>query len=267
MQSLLPLAVDLNDEVSVPLCSLELLKATKAEQVEGEPETWRFAGVASDESRDVDGDEILKKHLDLSYAQSRGYVNWDHSRAPADQLGFLEKAVLITDKNRKKLGTELGVDIPDTASVYVEGELYQHVPKAGEVHQILKSSGKDRHGLGISLDGVMARDAEKGGIVKAYVRGVALTPVPAHPKTIARLRKSLSAYRLLEDGETPADLVQAITDGVVEELRKSAGGGGRLTRDEAILFLLRKRPKWNYDLASKVVQFTVRNQSATGDTR
>jgi len=62
------------------LLTFDLLKVSKGS------EGWSFSGVASDEGEDEDGDAILRKQLDISYAQQRGYVNWNHSRNPADHL-------------------------------------------------------------------------------------------------------------------------------------------------------------------------------------
>lgn len=240
------------DPISLCEAKMYLFKETDADSLDA----WKFAGIASDESEDEDGDKILKKSLDLSYAQKRGYVNWHHSRAPADQIGYLTKAVIVTNKNKDVIQQGLEIPVSDSASVYVEGELYKHVDRAIEVHNIMKSQGAGAPGLGLSLDGMVARDIESNGVVKAYVRGVAVTPIPAHPNTLSRLKKSLQGYAMLKEaGFAPADLPAAIAKEVVEAMKKSADEA--MSADEATLWLLRQRPHWTYDLASKVVQFTL----------
>jgi len=240
--------------------NLILFKTAESEDVDA---PWKFAGIASDESEDVDGDKILKKSIDLTYARERGFVNWDHSRDPSNQLGFLTKAILVTDKNKEKLAEELGMPLAGTASVYVEGELYKNVKKAAEVWDIMKSTPSGVSGLGISLDGVIARDRLTSNIVKAFVRGVAITPVPAHPKTLLRLRKSLQGYAMMEDSGLPPELPAEIAAIVVDELKKHLSIESqtkiKLNDDEAILWLLKKRPRFTYDIAKKVLQFTKEN--------
>jgi len=60
------------------------------------------------------------------------------------------------------------------------------------------------------------------------------------------LRKSL-----LSDSSSE---VLRTTDGVVREaLLKS------LSREEAILFVLKQKPKWTFELASQVVDYTLQN--------
>ena len=119
-------------------CSL-LLKAD-----EGEEGFWNFAGIASDSSKDTDGDEILSKSLDVSYAKKRGFVNWNHSREPEDQIGFIRTIKVIQKSEIKDFSKQLGRELSPSASLYVEGELYKHVQKAKAVRDIMKSAPKDR---------------------------------------------------------------------------------------------------------------------------
>lgn len=237
-----------------PLFGATLLLKSVEEQ--GDDKPWKFSGIASDESTDVDGDVILKKSIDLSYAQQRGYVNWDHSRQPEDQLGFLTKATIIGSKQLSELKKSYP-QLADTASVYVEGELYRELPKAQHVYNIMKSTTDGNIGLGLSLDGAVARDVKNGGVVKAFVRGVAITAQPAQPKTLVRLTKSLQAYSELQDVGLPADLPAAIAGQVVELLQKGAAAPAGMNHDQAVLYVLKQRPAWSYELASKVVTFTM----------
>jgi len=248
-------ALDLPDQ---PLLGLNLM--LKAIEPESEDAPWRFAGIASDESEDVEGDKILRKALDVTYAAQRGYVNWDHSRKPADQIGFLTKCEILNKDRIQELSKALG-SIPETATVYVEGELYRHMPNAKETFSLLKSVPAGAVGPGLSLDGAVARDRANGDVVKAFVRGVAITPAPAHPSTVARLKKSLLAYDAIAglEGQLPTDLSLSIARDVVTELKKHADVEQPpvLTHDEAVMFVLRKRPHFTYELASKLVQYTM----------
>ena len=246
------------DQADQPLLGMNLL--LKAIEPENEDAPWRFAGIASDESEDVEGDKILRKALDVSYASQRGYVNWDHSRKPGDQIGFLTKCEILNKSRISELRKSFG-DISDSATVYVEGELYKHIPTAKDTFDLLKSVPAGATGPGLSLDGAVARDRSNGGVVKAFVRGVAITPAPAHPQTVARLKKSLQIYDTIAglDGQLPADLPASIAHAVVTELKKSVEGKKppTLSHDEAVLFVLQKRPHFTYELASKLVRYTM----------
>lgn len=237
---------------SAPLFEMNLFKAA------GETETaWKFSGIASDEDIDSDGDVILRKSLDLTYANSRGYVNWNHSREPEYQLGYLTKATIVTKGEVEELRKSGFPTLSETATVYMEGELYKNNPKAQHVHDIMKSTPDGSMGLGLSLDGSMARDVKNGGIVKAFVRGVAITPQPAQPKTLVRMMKSIQAYNSMQGADISSDLPVAIAEHVVDLMAKSAGGSNGMNHEEAVLWVLHQRPKWSYELAKKVVDFTI----------
>jgi hypothetical protein len=232
-----------------PLLNLQLRKSAT--------DPWKIAGIASDESKDVEGDVILRKALDVSYAAQRGYINWDHRRAPEDQIGYLSRCEIIDADKTVELKEKLGIDVPATATVYIEGELYKSVPRAIEVARILESTPVSSPGLGLSLDGVMQRDVATRSVLKAVVRGVAITPYPAHPLTTARLAKALGAMRTLIDD--PAEFAFAEA-GQLESLRKFQGdertSDQGLTTDEAILTVLKHRPTWTLRMAAAVVHHT-----------
>jgi len=232
--------LEINDESLTHGCLL------KAVGVQTEEETWKFAGIASDESKDTDGDVLLKDILDLSYANARGFVNWHHSREPEHQIGFLTKAEIIEGPRIIELEKKFGVELSKTASIFVEGELFRHVKKAQATRDILLSARPGYVGsVALSIDGAIAKDAETGESVKAFIRGVAMTTIPAHVKTLTQLTKSIK--EAMEKTDLGKELIG-------EVLRKG------LDFEQAALWLLKKRPWWTYDIASKVVQLTINNQ-------
>jgi hypothetical protein len=246
---------------SEALFKADLFKAITPEKADG---PWRFQGIASDEGRDVAGDTILRKSLDLSYAAQRGFVNWDHSRQPGDQLGFLTNIEIISPAKLEQLRKSSFPDAPDSASVFVEGELYKHVPKAVEVHNIMKSiaEGSSDGALGLSLDGKIARDTRDRSIVKAFVHGVAMTAAPVHPLTLVKMCKSITAMNAMMGTEgMPVDFAKTVAEEVIkaqtEALLKSHTAAAALSHDEAVLYVLKQRPTWTYDLATKVVSYTL----------
>lgn len=215
--------MDFEETVDQHLFGADLFKATPSE---GDEENWSFRGIASDESRDVDGDQIFRKALDLSYAQERGYANWNHSQEPADQIGYLTKCELITDASRETLSKALGVELQKSATVYIEGSLYPYIERAVTVQRLLKSAPPGR-GLGISVEGGVQR-FKTGQLAKAIVRGVAFTPTPAQTKTMVQLRKSLLAAT------------------------EQTG----LNFEQAVVWVLRKKPSWTYENAAAFVKYT-----------
>jgi hypothetical protein len=222
-------------EILVDDLQLSLLK-----NVESEGRSYRFCGVASDESPDMSSynDEILRKSLDLTYAQRRGFVNWDHSREPQDQLGFLTRAEVIPLEKIAEYEERVGRTLNPTASVYVEGNLYKNVKKVEHVLDILSSVDAGGEGsLGLSLDGASLRDRDTHKLLKAIVRGVAITPSPAHVKTFCSLKKSLEA---VSDG--------GIIDG--------------LTFDAAVIRIMEMRPHISLKLAKNIVRWIVQKKQS-----
>lgn len=207
---------------------IPLLKNGESEEEAG----WKFAGIASDEEMDTDGDVLMKSCLDLTYAKKRGFVNWNHSRDPLDQLGYLTKCELVGEGAfRDELEERFQMPLTKTASLYVEGNLYRHVKRAAAVRDILRSKDVPGYesGLGISVDGMMAKSV-KGEVVKAFVRGVALSAAPAQMNTMCQLVKTL------------------------KEMREESG---KLTKDEAIDWCLNTRPDWTKAFAERFVNYVI----------
>jgi hypothetical protein len=133
----------------------------------------------------------------------------------------------------------LQVPLAKGASLYVEGELYRESAQAQHVYRMLKSIPQGTQGaLGMSVEGGVQR-TKTGGVHRAIVRGVAITPAPAHPETLCRLVKSLSL-----------DVTTAVEGVVAEDAIKKG-----LTESEAIVRLMELRPNYPLGLAKKIVQF------------
>lgn len=198
----------------------------------------RFGGIASSENTDVDGDSILRKMLDVSYIAKRGYVNWDHSRLPSDQLGYVTKAEVIGHNDVAKYEDLLQVSLHKSASLFVQGVFYKHSDKAMDVMKMLKSIPVGQDGaVGMSVEGGVLRS--KDGVVKAIVRGVAITPAPAHPDTLCRMMKSLSLDVSNSVGST------AIEEAMLKGMREN----------DAVLRVMELRPQYDLPLARKLVRY------------
>lgn len=238
----------------ITLCSMNLLM--KADEPQNDDGPWKFAGIASDESPDVEGDAIFKKALDLTYAQKRGYVNWDHGRDPGDQIGFLTKATIIDDTLLAQLNKDFNQSLSKTASIYVEGELYKNVHKAKDVRAVMKSLAPgEGQTLGLSIEGVMAR-TEDDDIVKAFVRGMAFTPAPAHTKTLVQMRKNLAMFNV-EPELAAYDPHTHVETEVIQEV--IAYDASFLGLGEAILSIGNRRPNWSFELVKRVATFLMQH--------
>ncbi len=227
---------------------------------------WKFAGVASDESPDVDEDSIFRKTLDLTYANARGFVNWEHSDAPEDQVGWLEKAELIPPNQVKSFAAKVGqgVKLSKSASVYVEGFLHKYVDRAKHVANLLKSAPPGK-GVGLSLQGALARDGKSGNIVKALVRGIAITAVPAHPQTLVALAKSLrgeaGAERLVASVQVDHEFIREEVARQIEQFQRAEEGGTPLTQAEAMAAIGTRNPHWPYELVDRAVRYAIQSQA------
>jgi hypothetical protein len=147
---------------------------------------WR--GIASSNLRDEEGDVITADQLDVSYLNSRkGFFNWEHGRDVEDILGHINNAIVIkTPADRMRLAHVTGMTIPESATLYLEGE-FGETPKAKAAIELLKAGNQS---LGLSVDGSLLRDKETGKPVRAFVRGVALTAAPTNTATYVELKKS-----------------------------------------------------------------------------
>lgn len=213
---------------------LTLLKSVSPDK---EDELPRFGGIASSEDTDVEGDVILRKMLDISYISKRGYVNWNHSPDPENQLGYTTRAEVIKAGDVPRYEDLLQVTLNKSASLYVEGVFYKESEKAMHVHRLLKSIPPGQDGaIGLSVEGGVLRTSE--GVSRAIIRGVAITPSPAQPDTLCRLMKSLSLG------------VSSPVDGVMVEAIINKG----LTESEAIVKVLELRPHFTLDLAKLMVR-------------
>lgn len=225
--------------------SFQLLKSSSSGDLEDPNYVPTFGGIASSETPDEEGDVILRKMLNVKYISRRGYVNWDHSRQPDDQLGFITTAKVVSAGDVPRYEDLLGTPLSKTSSLYVEGSLYKHVPKAIRVIEMLKSIPRgSQGGLGLSVDGSQLRSPS--GIVQAIVQGVAITPAPAHTETLCRLLKSLGSLGLGLSSSVDGTSANIIPDG--------------LTEAQAVIRVMELRPTFTLELAKRLVRFFLQSK-------
>lgn len=153
-----------------------VIPATIEKSEDGE---WRIMGLASTASRDLQGENINLKGLDLTpIKKGKGVWSYDHKKGPENTLG------IIDTYNLEKKGLYLG------------GYLFKNHDRAKAVHQIMSSLNKsDRGRVGMSVEGVVKQRAGRDGktINKAVISGCALTLNPINTDTYCDLVKSFSS--------------------------------------------------------------------------
>jgi hypothetical protein len=152
-----------------------IVKGVKTDDKTGtEVETYKFEGLASDGTRDLDK-ETMKDCMFI--LDERPVVNWNHKPDPEYVMGAL------TDWTAKR------------GHLFVKGELYPELPKARATINLMEALEKrGKKTLGISVEGqVLERDLlDKTKIRKAKVNAVALCLIPKNGSTWAKLVKSFS---------------------------------------------------------------------------
>jgi len=151
----------------------------KGSAADSEAMTGRIGGIVSTEELDQQGDRLLQKGIDWSYALSKGWFNYEHAAGPDNVLGHPETVVESIHKGH-----------PATR---IEGVLYLHKPKAREIYETAVAMAKsqtDRR-LGFSVEGqVKAREGDR--IIQSKVLNIAITAHPVCAEARLDVLKSLA---------------------------------------------------------------------------
>lgn len=147
-----------------------------ADIIKGDSEgEMRIRGIASDSSKDRQGEYLDPRTMDLS---DFDIINWNHKGKddPSAIIGYPDKSkVKITPNNE----------------LYVEGVLHNNVPMAKATYNLMNALQKSPNGkrLGMSVEGmVLERDPNNPNkITKSKITGVAICPVPVNGATWTEL--------------------------------------------------------------------------------
>lgn len=179
------------------------LKVSKGGKKDGK--RW-IQGIASTDTRDLQGEIVRQNGIDFSYFLKHGYFNDDHKPGPEHKVG--EPTECKVTKN----------------GLWVKGFLFNNKKKADEYWELMNSlsaSGSSRK-VGFSIQGKVKRRAGKE-ISECWIQDIALTPAPVNTTTWAEIAKSLSASKWdFEKSEAPDK------DAEDEEKALTAGGGSPL---------------------------------------
>ena len=224
----------------------------------------RIAGIVSTDHLDKQHEVLLQEGLDFSPFLKDGFFNDNHLKETGKAVGYPERAELRTLPDGRK-------------GWYVEGYLLKGHAAADEIWSLataLERSGAPRR-LGFSVEGsILDRDpADPRRVRKAIVREVAITRCPVNDKTsLMTLAKSLSAGSAMPPtGGTPGDggpmRVQALEGAPParpdpEEKKKR---GKKLTKSEAVLFLMSRNPKLTKAMATSIAEYACKHHPAQPD--
>lgn len=142
-------------------------------------------GIASTESKDRHGEELLISGMDFAPYLKKGRLNWDHKEGPVHLLGKPIEAKIVPDAGKIRKGLK-------GPGFYHVVELYDSEPGRA-TWDLLKAEKDDpdrEHGF--SVEGAIL-ETKGNRLTKTRVDDVALTPKPANTDTFAEfLAKSLT---------------------------------------------------------------------------
>lgn len=178
-RSLLPDGLDATFEVP-----LSFVKSFVGEytDITGEKKTGRIIeGIASTEEKDQQGEIVMQEKMDCSYLLEKGYLNWNHSHSPEDQIGKPLEVIKMPG------GPETPGGKPAT---FFRALLLDGVARADAVWALskaleLSSNIGTSRSLGFSVEGgVRVRQGHL--LVETVVRHMAATHEPVNAQSVAR---------------------------------------------------------------------------------
>lgn len=171
-------------------------------------------GIASTEGKDQQGEVVLQDKMDCSYLLEKGYLNWNHSHAPEDQIGKPLEVVKLPG------GPNTPNNLPAT---YFRALLFDNVNRAEAVWTLSKAidtssgHGMDRS-LGFSVEGgVKVRNGNV--LVETVVRHMAVTHEPVNAQSVARCVMAKSQGFKVDESV----LIDTVDDNVPHFIFKSYG--------------------------------------------
>ncbi len=192
-------------------------------------------GIASTDSRDLQGEIVSQGGIDVSYFLKHGWFNNDHKD------GFQNKVGQPTEARVTKDG------------LFVKGYLFKDHKVADEIWELMNSierSGSNRK-IGFSIQGKV-KHREGTTIKECWLQDIAITPAPVNTTTWAEIVKSMSAEKMDlckdqdagdEDEEkalstsTGAALIPESLD---KEQKKDLASKGLFSQEETVNLLVSK---------------------------
>lgn len=219
----------------------------------------RIGGFVSTENLDKQGEVLIQKGLDFEPFLREGFFNDNHLKQTGKAVGYPEIAELRLHKG--------------SPAWYVEGFLLEEHGPAEEIWTLAKSlerAGWPRR-IGYSVEGsILERDPGAMNTVRrAVVREVAITRCPVNTETqLTLLAKSLSAGHAGPGGNSgipgaAAPLSRESLEGIDDEEEDAKKRAKRkMTKSEAVRFLMRRNELLSETSARRIVEFALRQPAA-----
>lgn len=231
-----------------------VVKSKTSKARDGSVDTDRrwLQGIASTDSRDLQGEIVEQKGIDFSYFLKYGYFNNDH------KAGFENKVGEPTEVKLTKNG------------LWVKGFLYNSHKIADDIWELMHAqaaSGSKRR-VGFSIQGKVKR-REESMIKECWIQDIAVTPCPVNTTTWAEVAKSLSAQQWDFNKSTSSDdeedeekalgagnvMVPESLEGKKKDTRTADGMDKSLTFEESVAWIQTKTgmPRANAEATARVV--------------
>jgi hypothetical protein len=182
---------------------------------------WRVSGLASTEDIDRQGEKILQRGLNIKPLETgAGIFNLDHSNAPGDIVGKIDKAY-FSDRG-----------------LMVEGYLLKEVSNAKSIYQVMSSlKPEDKQKVfSLSVEGKIESRGGKGDktIKAATIDRVAFTTKPVNSSCFVELVKSLSPSVEIKKMFKQAIIKKALSIGFPQTSAPAARSGGGVLAPESL---------------------------------
>ena len=171
-------------------------------------------GIASTENKDQQGEVVIQQNMDCSYLLEKGFLNWNHSHAPEDQIG---KPLEV---NKVPGGPDTPNQLPCT---FFRSMLFDGMPRSEAVWALSKALeesagvGSNRF-LGFSVEGGV-RVRHGNILMETLVRHMAATHEPVNAEAVARCVLAKSQGFVVPDGV----LIDTLDNNVPHFVFKSFG--------------------------------------------
>jgi hypothetical protein len=151
-----------------------LLKSkNKDEDEDANPFSWRFCGMASSATKDLEGDFIFPSAFgNCEYFLRSGFYNENHVPGAAGIIG-IPLAAKVT-KN----------------GLWVAGYLLKSNPNSKAYWDLMKTFSKHNHmgrRVGLSIEGKELERDEDGNITRVWLKAIAITVCPVNTETYAEV--------------------------------------------------------------------------------
>lgn len=190
-------------------------------------------GIASTETRDLQGEVVAQKGIDTSYFLKHGHFNNDHKPGTENKVGEPTECKITKD------------------GLWVKGFIWEGKKAADDIWEHFNALNKSgsRRKMGFSIEGKVLQ--RNGNIIeKCWIQDIAITPAPVNTTTFAEVVKSLNARKWDLEKAAEASGNPMATESLDSEEKEEISKG--LTFSEAVEFIQAKETRLSKEAASLI---------------